>query len=193
MSGGPVTARGSAKRGGTDSPGASPSADPSAQGGQGSSVRLDEADYEALRQSIGRLLAAERKLRGREGRPGGTLSSSHLRALFILLREPEATPGTLARAADLNPASVTAMIDQLEAQGLVERRRDTHDRRSIQVSLTATGRSRVEEKERYLHSRFDEFFSDVTAGELAAAIKVLDRAAGMMTSMLEEPSGARPG
>ena len=149
--------------------------------------------YEALRQSFGRFLAAERRLRGREGRPGGTLSSSHLRALFILLREPEATPGALAKAADLNPASVTAMIDQLEAQGLVERRRDTHDRRSIKVSLTPAGRERVEQKERYLRARFDEFFADVTPGEVAAATKVLERAASMMATIVDEPSKVPPG
>ena len=157
------------------------------------SNHFEEDSYETLRQSLGRFLAAERRLRGREGRPGGTLSSSHLRALFILLREPEATPGALAKAADLNPASVTAMIDQLEAQGLVERRRDTHDRRSIKVSLTVPGRERVEQKERYLRARFDEFFADVTAEEFAAARKVLDRAAGMMASTMDEPSEVPPG
>lgn len=158
----------------------------------GSPGCFDEEDYSALRHSFGRFLAAERKLRGREGRPGGTLSSTHLRALFILIREPEATPGTLAKAADLNPASVTAMIDQLEAQGLVERRRDTHDRRSIQISLTPAGREKVEKKERDLRSRFEEFFSDLTAEELAAATKVLDRATAMMASMVEEPNEVRP-
>lgn len=157
------------------------------------SGRFDEDDYGALRHSFGRFLAAERRLRGREGRPGGTLSSSHMRALFILLREAEATPGALAKAADLNPASVTAMIDQLEAHGLVERRRDTHDRRSFLISLTPAGRARVEEKERHIRSRFDEFFSDLTAEEIAMATKVLDRAACMMTSMMEDPSEARPG
>ncbi|MBO0693547.1 MAG: MarR family transcriptional regulator [Acidimicrobiaceae bacterium] len=161
-------------------------------GKHGEGPSFEEDGYESLRQGFGRMLAAERRLRGREGRPGG-ISSSHLRALFILLHEPEATPGTLAKAADLNPASVTAMIDQLEAQGLVERRRDTHDRRSIQISLTPAGRAKVEEKERYWRSRFDEFFSDLTAEELAAAAKVLDRAAAMMTSMMEDSSEVRPG
>lgn len=132
-------------------------------------------DYENLRRSLGSLLAAERRLRGREQHRHGGLSHSHLRALFILTRQPEATAGTLAREAELNPASVTAMIDQLEGRGLVQRRRDHQDRRQTWISLTDAGRREVEEKERYWRAMMGEMLADVTAEEIVAATKVLDR------------------
>jgi DNA-binding MarR family transcriptional regulator len=46
----------------------------------------------------------------------------------------------VAKAAQLNPASVTAMIDQLEARQLVKRPRDTQGRRQCWISLTESGR-----------------------------------------------------
>jgi DNA-binding MarR family transcriptional regulator len=82
--------------------------------------------------------------------------------------------------ADLNPASVTTMVDQLEAAGLVRRRRDTHDRRQCWVSLTDAGRQQVAEKERYWRARMAVAYSDITPEELAAAIKVIERTAASM-------------
>lgn len=132
--------------------------------------------YEPLRRSLGSLLAAERRLRGREQqRRDGGLSHSHLHALFLLTHQPEATAGTLAREAELNPASVTAMIDQLEGRGLVQRRRDPHDRRQCWISLTDAGRREVEEKEQYWRAVMGEMLADVTAEEVVAATKVVDR------------------
>ncbi len=48
--------------------------------------------------------------------------------------------GQLAKAADLTPASVTAMLDGLEQRGMVQRRRSEQDRRVVFVSLTPAGR-----------------------------------------------------
>ncbi len=137
--------------------------------------------YDELRRSIGRLLAADRRLKGREQhRKGATLSHSHLRALFVLTKQEEATAGALAKEADLNPASVTAMIDQLEGRGLVQRRRDGQDRRQCWVSLTDAGRREVEEKEQYWRRQMAETLADITPREIAAATKVFQRIATVM-------------
>ena len=106
---------------------------------------------DTLRTALGRLLAADRRLRGHDQRRRGELSHSHVRALFVLLREEEATAGTLARVAGLNPATVTGMVDHLEHLGLVERRRDDQDRRVCYLSLTEAGRAQVAAKERRWH------------------------------------------
>ena len=76
-----------------------------------------------LRVALGELFGAERRLRGREQQQPRDLTNSQLRALFALGKSAEVTAGELAKSADLNPASVTAMLDQLEANGIVERRR----------------------------------------------------------------------
>jgi DNA-binding MarR family transcriptional regulator len=74
-----------------------------------------------LRLAVGELFGAERRVRGREQQQPRVLTHSQLRALVVLEKSVEVTAGELAKSADLNPASVTAMLDQLEADGIVER------------------------------------------------------------------------
>ncbi|MDA3646832.1 MarR family transcriptional regulator [Saccharopolyspora indica] len=51
----------------------------------------------------------------------------------------ELTPGALLDAAMITSSTVTNRIDRMESKGLVERIRDTDDRRSVRVRLTAHG------------------------------------------------------
>jgi MarR family transcriptional regulator, organic hydroperoxide resistance regulator len=106
-----------------------------------SSASLDE-----LRVAMGELFGAERRLRGREQQQPRDLTHSQLRALIVLEKSVEVTAGELAKSADLNPASMTAMLDHLQADGIIERRRSSHDRRVCMVSLTDKGQAIVEDK-----------------------------------------------
>lgn len=51
----------------------------------------------------------------------------------------ELTAGALLHAAMITSSTVTNRIDRMEAKGLVERVRDSTDRRSVRVRLTAHG------------------------------------------------------
>jgi DNA-binding MarR family transcriptional regulator len=125
-----------------------------------------------VRLAMGELFGAERRLRGREQQKGRHLTLSQLRALVVLERVDEVTAGDLARSADLNPASMTAMLDQLESNGIVERRRSVADRRMCMVSLTESGRTSVaDERARWL-TLWEERFGDLTEAELTAALRV---------------------
>lgn len=63
------------------------------------------------------------------------ISRSDLRCLNLLEHGPM-HPKAIAMALEITPGSVTAMIDRLEARGLVERARTPGDRRGILVSAT---------------------------------------------------------
>jgi MarR family transcriptional regulator, organic hydroperoxide resistance regulator len=132
---------------------------------------------ERLRHAVHVLSAAERRLRGRYQRRGESLSHGHLRALFVLIAEGEVTAGRLARDAELNPASITAMVDQLESQGLVQRRRDDQDRRVCWISLTELGQAEVADKEARWSRRLAEAFEDMPDEDLVTASLVLERLA----------------
>ena len=97
------------------------------------------AQTEALRVALGHLLGAERRLRSRDHQRTGELTYGQIRALAALGRDHEMTAGNLAKSADLNPATITAMLDQLEAANIVQRQRGTADRRVCNVSLTPDG------------------------------------------------------
>lgn len=134
-----------------------------------------------LRVAMGELFGAERRLRGREQQQPRELTTSQLRALFTLGKSVEVTAGELAKCADLNPASVTAMLDQLEANGIVERRRAAHDRRVCMVSLTDKGRSIVEGERVRWEALWEEGLGDLSEPQLSGALHVLRR----MVALLE--------
>lgn len=69
------------------------------------------------------------------------LTDVQFRVLSRLWRGDGATIGELARDLCLDAATVTGLVDRLEAKDLVCRRRDVEDRRSVQVMLTDAGRS----------------------------------------------------
>jgi MarR family transcriptional regulator, organic hydroperoxide resistance regulator len=61
--------------------------------------------------------------------------------VLALLAGGDATPREIARRCWVNPATMTGIIDTLERDGLVERRRDAADRRQVRLRLTPRGRS----------------------------------------------------
>ena len=56
-----------------------------------------------------------------------------------------ASPGELARAADLNPGAMTRVLDQLEAKGLLRRVADPDDRRALRIELDASAQALMPE------------------------------------------------
>lgn len=60
--------------------------------------------------------------------------------LNALQSAPLRTQLDLARAVGIEGPTLVRHLDGLEQQGLVERRRDTIDRRAVQVELTTEGR-----------------------------------------------------
>ena len=132
---------------------------------------------EDLHHAAIHMFGAERRLRSRDHSRPGELTHAQLRALATLGREQELTAGQLARSADLNPASVTAMLDQLEAAKIVQRHRSTEDRRVCNVSLTPEGWQLLERKRAYWYALWDEHFSDFSDRDLEAAAHVISEIA----------------
>jgi len=60
-------------------------------------------------------------------------------AVLRELREASATQVSLARAIAVDPSFMVRMIDDLQARGLVRRKRSETDRRQVIVSITAAG------------------------------------------------------
>lgn len=55
------------------------------------------------------------------------------------------TPGRLAGLLAQETQSLTGLVDRMEAQGWVERKRDLPDRRSIRLALTEAGEAKLDE------------------------------------------------
>lgn len=136
-----------------------------------------------LRRAVGDLMRAERRLRSRDPGRGDGLSYAQVRALLLLEDSEEATAGQIAKAADLTPASVTAMLDGLEQREMIERRRSDEDRRVVFVSLTPQGRALVERKRARWRECWRTALADLADRDLAAAADVMRRMARMFDGL----------
>lgn len=134
---------------------------------------VDRAVLQEVRMAMAELFGSERRLRAREQQEERDLTQSQFRALFILQQAEAVTAGELARSADLNPASVTAMLDHLASKGIIERRRSESDRRVCMVSLSEAGRALVEEKRAGWQVLWEEKFGSFSDEELGGALQVL--------------------
>jgi DNA-binding MarR family transcriptional regulator len=137
-----------------------------------------------LRDAMAQTFGAERRLRSRDHAPG-ELTHAHIRSLHAL-SDGELTAGQLARSAELNPASVTAMLDHLEQAGIVERRRSTTDRRVCNVALTAKGRKLLRDKTARWNARWARHLEHYSDEELAIAGRVVRDIAGLLDSITLE-------
>jgi DNA-binding MarR family transcriptional regulator len=69
------------------------------------------------------------------------LGTADLITLSLLHREEPQQAGRIGESTGLTPGSVTALLDRLEDGGYLTRVRTDHDRRSLEVRLTPTGRA----------------------------------------------------
>jgi DNA-binding MarR family transcriptional regulator len=132
-----------------------------------------------LREAVQAFAAAQRRLRGRDAKAGGT-SFAQFHLLRLLAEVDECPASRLAADADLSAASVTQALDHLAELGLVERVRSETDRRVVLNRLTPAGRERFEAKRAALEERWKEALADLSADQLSQAAQVLRRMADVL-------------
>jgi DNA-binding MarR family transcriptional regulator len=130
---------------------------------------------EHLGRSFKGVMAAVRRLRGRETHRPGELSFAQYGLLFGLGEGGELSVRELAVTADLAPATVTQMLDSLEAAGLVERVRSQRDRRVVLISLTERGAGLVAARRARFEPLWRGALAEFGEDELRIAACVLDR------------------
>ena len=101
----------------------------------------------------------------------------------LAAEEGETTAGCLARNAELSPASMTAMLDQLEREGYVTRRRSEEDRRQVIVSLTDRGREKLAAKRDAWVEKWRAALGELSEDELASAAHVMRTIAGFLDTL----------
>ncbi len=136
-----------------------------------------------FRAAINHLLAADRRLRGRDHSRPGELTFAQVRTIAALGRGNEMTAGQLAKSADLTPATVTAILDQLEAANIVERRRSTEDRRVCNVALTPEGWQLLERKLAAWQQLWSEQLSGYSDKDIQTATGIVQTVTGMLDGL----------
>jgi DNA-binding MarR family transcriptional regulator len=133
---------------------------------------LDVATH--LHRAAIRLLRAVRVADDETG-----ISAPKLSALSVLTFGGPTSLSGLARAEQVTPATMSKLVSDLEAAGLVAKRADREDKRGIRVEVTAKGRALMEEGRKrrlaLLHKRMAKLPREERA--------LLDRAAEIMLKL----------
>lgn len=92
----------------------------------------------------------------------------------------ESAIGHVAEEVSLSQATVTTIVDRLEQQGLLVRRRDEMDRRKVMIAATERARSIVASNPAILQEEFTEAFSKLEDWQQTQILSSLQHVATMM-------------
>ncbi|MDO8188968.1 MarR family transcriptional regulator [Conexibacter sp. JD483] len=145
-------------------------------------IPAPDSGHEAFIESLRRFSRAQQRAKSRRrcGAGEDTLSLPQALLLSGLLHEPELTVGALAEHAMVSNPTATRMLDALERDGLVLRRKCERDRRAVLVSLTDEGRRVVEQSWSDLHDGLTRASASLSVRERSDATRLLDRLALLM-------------
>jgi DNA-binding MarR family transcriptional regulator len=124
----------------------------------------------------------------RAGRSADALSGSKLGVLGHLRRNGPATAGELAAAVHQRPQSLTRVFAQLEADGLIARRRDHRDGRHSVLSVTRAGRTALA---RDMAER-DTWLASALTGLSPTEQQLLQLAVGLLNQLADTPPPPAP-
>ncbi|MFC7704240.1 MarR family winged helix-turn-helix transcriptional regulator [Plastorhodobacter daqingensis] len=138
---------------------------------------MDRTDQSLV--AIRRILRAT-ELYGRELARAAGLTAVQIRVLQIVAGSGHSTPKDIARRMGVSQATMTALIDRLEAKKMVERRRSPRDGRQTDIFITDAGRTAVETAPDPLQQRYVKQFEALADWEQAMIVAALERVAGML-------------
>jgi DNA-binding MarR family transcriptional regulator len=110
-----------------------------------------------------------------------------------LLRAVAAEPGrsqqAVAEQLGLVPSRLVVLVDELERDGLLERRRDPRDRRHYALHLTTTGQQRLRDIAHLAHAHGEDLLAPLDHDERAT----LDQLLGRLAAHHDLTPGVHPG
>lgn len=103
------------------------------------------------------------------------VTGAQFEVLKNLTRSDNETAASLCRALHYDTGSMTRMLDRLQEKGLVNRERDTGDRRLVFLRLTSAGKSLIPKVRPALVRALRRHLTGLTAAEVASLKRYLGR------------------
>ena len=108
------------------------------------------------------------------------LTPSQLIFMQMLDGVQEQTAGYVAARMGITQATTTVLLQKLESQGMIQRRRGEKDKRQVLLSLTEAGRKALDIAPEGVHAQFHEQFMALQDWEQSMLIASLERVAAML-------------
>jgi DNA-binding MarR family transcriptional regulator len=108
------------------------------------------------------------------------ITAPQLGALRLLQRRGPMTPGDLAGALHVSPATMVGITQRLQQKGLITRERQTTDRRSVSLSISERGVEVARQAPSLLRDRFRKELNELKEWERTQILAVLQRVADMI-------------
>ena len=129
---------------------------------------------ETLPFEIGETAHALRKAFDRRA-VGMGVTRAQWKVLFRLERQPGLRQIELADMLDIEPITLSRIIDRLEEAALVERLADPSDRRAWRLHVTAQAQPLIEKLRAVADAMISEAFAGIDPDHIAITRKVLER------------------
>ena len=113
------------------------------------------------------------------------LSSPERRCLGLIAFGPQ-TARAIANETGLTPASITALLDRLEARGLLSRKADPNDRRKVMVWATRKSQAMAEEAYGPIRRKGVALLKGYSAAERKVVLKFLTDALALQSHVTAE-------
>jgi DNA-binding MarR family transcriptional regulator len=138
---------------------------------------MDRTDQSLI--ALRRILRAT-ELYGRDLAKAAGLTAAQFRVLQIIDETGASTPKAIAMRMRVSQATVTSLIDRLERQKMIERKRSEIDRRQTDIIITEQGHQTVEHAPDALQQRYVREFERLEEWEQAMLVASLERVAAML-------------
>ena len=136
-----------------------------------------------LLHEVARLVRS--KIEARAGVHG--LSEAQLRLLFRLWKEEGATQARLAQMLEVEPISISRLLDRMEQGGWIERRQDSNDRRVRMIFTTDKTREVRDAVKDVASQVYEEALAGVSEDTRAALFEGLQAMARNLSSGSAQP------
>ncbi len=108
------------------------------------------------------------------------LTGPQLMVMQNIQEKPGIMVKEIAENINLSPATITNILDRLEARDLAQRIRSTTDKRKVGVFVTEKGKDALQDAPRPLQEHFIERFNHLKEWEQSQMVATMQRIATMM-------------
>jgi len=102
-----------------------------------------------------------------------SVSMTHLHVLLLLQTEGTLSMSRLADLLDVSLPNATGIVGRMEERGLVQRAHDDHDRRIVQVQLSAAGQAVLDETDLMRREQLARILEELTPDQQRSCLRAV--------------------